>query len=73
MIKDYGNVQGRSRLELQTLYGEKVLNTVELQCGYTVHSFLAPFVSLTDTKTGEKYTAEFQHSPRYYFSFEKVD
>jgi hypothetical protein len=34
-----------------------------------VHSFLAPFVVVTEKATGEKGTLEFTHMPRFYFNF----
>jgi len=60
----------KTRLELQEQYG-KVLNTQELTSKYEVRSFLAPLVFLTERSTGKRYTAQFQHMPRYYFDFVK--
>ena len=55
--------------ELTGLYGEDVYTTDELREAFEVHSFLAPFVSVTKRATGEKGTLEFAHMPRVYFNF----
>lgn len=44
-------------------------NTTELQMDYSVHGFLAPFVTVTRKVDGVKGTLEFTHMPRFYFNF----
>jgi hypothetical protein len=58
----------RDRLERN--FGE-VWNTEEVQQDFTVHSFLAPFVFVTRKSDGAEGTLAFQHSPRFYYRFEK--
>ena len=57
-----------AREELEKMVG-KVWNTQELQEEFTVHSFMAPFVSVTRKVDGVQGTLEFRHSPRFYYSF----
>ena len=73
MIKDYGNVHNKSREELQAIFGGEVLDTRQLEEKYRVIGFAAPIVILEGKQDGQRYTAEFQHMPRYYFLFSKVD
>ena len=47
----------------------EVWDTSELQRDFTVHSFLAPSVSVTRKTDGVKGTMWFQHSPRFYYDF----
>lgn len=56
------------RTELESRY-EDVYTTDDVRELFEVHSFLAPFVSVTQKATGEKGTLEFTHSPRFYFNF----
>ena len=49
--------------------GEKKWTTQELTAEFSVHGFLAPFVSVTRKADGVKGTLEFTHSPRFYFNF----
>lgn len=58
------------RAEIEPRYGQ-CWNTEELQREFTVHSFLAPFVSVTRKSDGVKGTMIFEHSPRIYYSFAK--
>lgn len=48
-------------------------DTQQLQEHFTVHSFLAPFVSVTRKSDGKKGSMMFTHSPRFYFDFEPED
>jgi hypothetical protein len=57
-----------AREELEKMVG-KVWNTQELQEEFTVHSFSAPFVTVTRKADGVKGILEFRHSPRFYYSF----
>jgi hypothetical protein len=57
------------RTELEAQYGQ-VWNTEELRHSqWEVIGFMAPFVVVRDKVTGKKGSLEFQHSPRFYFSF----
>ena len=59
-----------SREALEAKHG-KVWSTDELTADFVVLSFCAPFVLVrrkTDNKRG---MLEFQHSPRFYYSFEE--
>jgi len=59
------------RQELEQMYGVgNVYDTKEMTKTFTVHSFSAPFIIVTN-KDGERGTMEFQHNPRFYFSFVK--
>jgi hypothetical protein len=64
MIKDYG----RSPDEVNEVAEEK-WTTDEMQRDFTVHSFSAPFITVTRKSDGTKGTLEFGHSPRIYFNF----
>jgi hypothetical protein len=44
-------------------------DTKELQRDYTVHSFMAPFVTVTRKSDGVKGSMQFTHMPRFYFGF----
>ena len=69
MVKEIsGNPSERELLEAQ--YGQ-VWDTQELQQDFTVHGFLAPFISVTRKSDGLKGLMTFQHGPRYYFSFKE--
>lgn len=56
------------RDELQNKFGQ-VWNTRELQEDFEVISFRAPFVAVVRKSDGKSGTLQFQHSPRYYYSF----
>ena len=62
------NDEEAERSRLEKLHG-KVWNTVELTLDFKVHAFLAPFVMVTEKKTGQKGMMSFQHMPRFYFDF----
>jgi hypothetical protein len=57
------------RAELGEKYGQ-LWDTGELQREFTVHSFLAPYVSVTRKSDGVKGTMLFSHRPRFYHSFQ---
>ena len=57
------------RASLEEKHGE-VFDTEQLREGFQVHSFLAPFIIVTRLSSGEKGTLMFQHSPRFYFSWQ---
>lgn len=56
------------REELEIAHGQ-VWDTQQLRDDFIVHSFLAPFVSVTRKSDGRKGMLLFQHVPRYYFEF----
>ena len=47
----------------------QVWNTDELTTDFTVHGFMAPFISVTRKSDGVKGSLMFQHNPRYYYGF----
>ena len=47
----------------------QVWNTDELSADFTVHGFMAPFISVTRKSDGVKGSLQFQHNPRYYYGF----
>ena len=57
-----------SREALEAEHGQ-VWDTEQLTVDFTVEGFMAPFISVTEKKTGKHGTLMFQHSPRFYFSF----
>jgi hypothetical protein len=59
------------REKLEGKYGQ-LWDTGELTRDFTVEGFMAPFVVVTRKSDGQKGVMEFQHSPRYYYSFEPV-
>ncbi len=63
------NSEATERAALEEKHGQ-VWDTSQLGEDFKVHSFLAPFVICTQLSTGEKGSLMFQHSPRFYFSFE---
>lgn len=50
----------------------KVWDTQQLQEDYTVEGFQAPFVVVRRKSDGVRGSLEFQHMPRYYFSFKEA-
>ena len=57
-----------SRESLQTQYGQ-VWDTAQLTEDFEVKGFMAPIVVVMRKSDNKKGTLEFQHSPRFYFSF----
>lgn len=68
MTKNINAVEG-SREYLEAKYGQ-VWDTTELQQEFSVEGFMAPFVLARRKSDGIRGTLKFQHSPRFYFSFE---
>ena len=66
------NADPLERFELEKKYGI-VYNTQELQLLFEVKGFLAPFISVKRKSDGVMGVLMFQHSPRYYFNFQKLD
>lgn len=56
------------RKDLEKRYGP-VWNTEELSRDFEVLGFMAPFVVVRRKSDGIKGSLQFQHSPRFYFSF----
>lgn len=56
------------RTEIETQVGP-IVDTAELQQQYSVHSFLAPYVSVTRKADNVRGTMLFEHSPRFYYRF----
>ena len=58
-----------SREQIAAKYLTAVYDTGEMMALFTVQSFMAPFVIVTRKADGVTGSLEFQHSPRYYYSF----
>jgi len=67
MVNEINSNSGE-RAELEQRYG-RVWNTQELTRDFDVQGFMAPFVVVRRKSDGMAGTLEFQHMPRYYFSF----
>jgi hypothetical protein len=62
----------QERARLEAIHGKgNVWSTDEIGDRFEVVSFMAPFVSVRDKKTGEKGYVQFVHYPRFYFGYEK--
>ena len=57
------------KTEMRKIYGNDVYNTEEMQEKFSVESFMAPYVMVTEKSTGLKGSLQFTHMPRLYFSF----
>ncbi len=68
MTQSINAVEG-SREYLEAKHGQ-VFDTTELQQEFSVEGFMAPFVLARRKSDGIRGTLKFQHSPRFYFSFE---
>ena len=66
------NSQEMTRGELEQKY-VYVWDTEELQRGFIVSSFMAPFVVVVDRESGKRGTLTFQHRPRFYFDFQEAE
>jgi len=62
------NTAPGERQPLEGLHGQ-VWDTEELTRDFEVLGFLAPFVVVRRRSDGVKGSLEFQHDPRFYFSF----
>jgi hypothetical protein len=60
------NIRGRATLEAQC---GQVYDTDEFKRAFVLHGFAAPFVMVTEIKTGRRGSLEFQHMPRFYYNF----
>jgi hypothetical protein len=63
------NAHPGSREALEAEHGQ-VWNTQELGRDFTVEGFLAPYVVVRRKADGQRGSLLFQHSPRFYFSFD---
>lgn len=57
-----------SRDALEAEHGQ-VWDTGQLSAEFQVEGFMAPFVIVRRKSDGQRGSLEFQHSPRFYFSF----
>ena len=64
------NHEPGSREDLESKHGQ-VWDTQELQQDFTVQGFLSPYCVATRKADDTRGTLEFQHDPRFYFSFEE--
>lgn len=64
------NAEPGSREALVAEHGQ-VWDTSELSAEFEVLGFMAPFVVVRKRATGEKGSLMFQHSPRFYFGWQK--
>ncbi len=62
------NAEPGAREALEAQYGQ-VWTTKELAADFVVIGFMAPLVVVRRKSDGVKGSLEFQHLPRYYFSF----
>lgn len=62
------NAEPGSREALEAQYGQ-VWTTQELSNDFEVIGFMAPLVVVRRKADGVKGSLEFQHNPRFYFSF----
>ena len=62
------NTDAGDRARLEARYG-KVWDTEELRSEFEVVGFMAPFVVVKRRSDNQKGSLEFQHHPRFYFSF----
>lgn len=62
------NAEPGSREALEAQHGQ-VWNTEELSRDFEVIGFMAPLVVVRRKCDGTKGSLEFQHNPRFYFSF----
>jgi hypothetical protein len=63
------NAEPGSRAALEAQYG-KVWTTDELADEFQVIGFMAPICVVRRKSDGVKGSVEFQHNPRFYFSFQ---
>lgn len=66
------NAEPGSREALESQYGQ-VWNTDELQRDFEVKGFAAPYIVVTRKSDNKVGSLMFQHSPRFYFSFDIHD
>jgi hypothetical protein len=69
-VESNSEVTERARLEKEYGVGN-VWDTSEISRDFKVIGFMAPFCVVERKSDGVKGSVEFQHSPRFYFNFEK--
>ncbi len=62
------NTDAGDRARLEERYG-RIWDTEELRTEFEVLGFMAPFVVVRRRSDNQKGSLEFQHHPRFYFSF----
>jgi hypothetical protein len=62
------NAEPGSRQALEAQYGQ-VWDTDQLTSDFGILGFMAPLVMVRRHSDGQQGSLEFQHSPRFYFSF----
>jgi hypothetical protein len=62
------NTDAGDRARLEARYG-RVWDTEDLRAEFEVLGFMAPFVVVRRRSDSQKGSLEFQHHPRFYFSF----
>jgi len=68
-VSELAAQQTDNRAELEARYGQ-VWNTAELGAEFSVTGFMAPYVIVRRKSDDALGSLEFQHSPRYYFTFQ---
>ena len=63
------NAQPGSREALEAKYGQ-VWSTDEMREDFDALGFMAPYISVSRKCDGVKGSLQFQHAPRFYYSFE---
>ena len=63
------NANPGERAALEAQHGQ-VWDTTELSRDYEALGFMAPFIIVRRKSDGKKGTLEFQHHPRFYYSFQ---
>jgi hypothetical protein len=63
------NAQAASRADLEARHGQ-VWDSDQLQQEFQVLGFMAPYCVVLRKSDGVRGSVKFQHTPRYYFSFE---
>jgi len=71
-VNELAAQQTDNRAELEARHG-KVWNTDELRTEFDVTGFMAPYVIVRRRSDNAVGSLEFQHEPRYYFSFQIDD
>jgi len=70
MVEEINRVP-MERRQLEMKYGQ-VWDTQQLSADFEVEGFMAPLVVVRRKSDNARGSMMFQHSPRYYFSFDQV-
>ena len=66
------NDKNRERARLEVKYGiDNVWDTDDVTREFEISGFMAPFCAVTRRSDLAKGLVQFQHSPRFYFDFQK--